>query len=59
MNKYLIEITKWFGGKMEFTVEAVTKQDALDKAKTYVNFTHMFDNCNKNSIKVVKKLQSK
>lgn len=59
MNKYLMEITKRFGEKMVFTVEAVTEQDALERAKTYVNFSHRFDDCNKYNIKVVKRSQSK
>lgn len=56
MNKYLIEVSKYFGGKIEFTVEAVDKADALEKAKHHISF--YVDNCKKDTVKVVKKLQT-
>lgn len=59
MNKYLIEIPSYFGGVQHFTVEAENKHDALDKARICVNISHVFDNCKKSYVKVVKKLQIK
>ena len=59
MNKYLVEIKKYFGGKIEFIIEATDKKDALEKAKSYVERSYKFDNCKKDTIRVVKKLQSK
>lgn len=57
MNKYLIEISSYFGGVQHFTVDAENKLDALDKARMYVNLSPIYDNCKKNTVKVVKKLQ--
>ena len=57
MNKYLIEIAKFFGGTKEFIIEAENKQEALEKAKAYVEKSYEFDNCKTSTIRVVKKLQ--
>lgn len=58
VNKYLMEISKYFGGKIEFTIDATDKADALEKAKERVSSSHEFDDCKKDTIKVVKKLQA-
>lgn len=54
-----MEISEYFGGKMEFTIEATSKKDALEKAKCLVVSSYKFDNCKKDTIRVVKKLQNK
>ena len=57
MNKYLMEISKYFGGKIEFTIDAINKADALERAKHHVSSSYEFDNCKKDTVEVVKKLQ--
>ena len=57
MNKYLVEITKYFGDKIEFVIEAEDKVNALEKAKHYVKSSYKFDGYRRDTIKVVKKLQ--
>lgn len=58
MSKYLMEISKYFGGKIEFTIDATDKADALEKARNRVSSTHEFDNCKKDTLRVVKKLRT-
>lgn len=59
MNKYLLEISKFFGGKIEFEIEAEDKSDALSKGMEYIKTSYKFDNCKKDTLTVIKKLQSK
>lgn len=59
MNRYLIEISRYFGGKIKFTIEALDKKDAFEKASLHVRTSHEFNNCKKDTMRVVKKLQNK
>lgn len=58
MNKYLVKIFHWFGSPKQFVIEGENKQDALDRARIYVE-SYEFDDYNRNSVKVIKKLQNK
>lgn len=54
MKRYLIEITNNAGNKMEFNIEAFDEEDALERAKQYVNSKANFNDCQKDTIKVLK-----
>lgn len=53
MNIYNVKIGRFFGGYTDFTIEACTKAEALNKAKEQAN--RGSGNYNINDIKVTKK----
>lgn len=58
MNRYLMEIYRYFSGYEPFEIEAENKADALVKAKEYAE-KHICwgGNYNSNDIRCVKKLK--
>ena len=57
MNKYIVNVYRYFSGYQEFIVEAENKSDAIEKIKAKVK-TSGDGNYNINDIKVVKKLKN-
>lgn len=59
IHKYLMEIRQFFSGYEQFTVEARSKAEALEKAKEYINTNPHFagGNHERKSLRCVKKLQ--
>lgn len=57
-HEYLVEIQQYFGGRMRFQVLAESREDALVKAKEYLN-ERRYDKDNRieDSLRVVKKLK--
>lgn len=54
MNKYIVAVFHYFSGYQNFTVEAMNKAEALEKAKKEAIIR---GNYNINDAKVIKKLQ--
>lgn len=60
MNTYLMSIRHYVDGDKEFTIDATSKKEALEKAAIYVrqNAPYMYDNnYNINDIRCVKKIK--
>lgn len=56
MHKYIVAIFHYFRGYENFTVEAINKTEAIEKAKKEAIIR---GNYNINDVKVLKKLQNK
>ena len=62
MNTYLLSVEHYFSGERYFEVPAESKADALEKGKVQISTSPEYSiggNYNKNSLRVVKKLQQK
>lgn len=65
MNKYLISVETFFGGTVTFTVSAVSKPEAVKKAKIYVQEEkekpgyNKFNEARPATIKCLKKIQAR
>lgn len=57
MNKYVVNVYRYFSGYQEFIVEAENKSDAIEKIKAKVKISGN-GNYNINDIKIVKKLKN-
>lgn len=57
MNKYVVNVYRYFSGYQEFIVEAENKSDAIEKTKVKVKISGD-GNYNINDIKIVKKLKN-
>ena len=57
-HEYLMEIQQYFGGRLRFQVTAESREEALDKARDYLN-ERRYDRDNRieDSLRVVKKLK--
>ena len=57
-HEYLMEIQQYFGGRMRFQVVAESREDAMTKARLYLN-ERRYDKDNRieDSLRVVKKLK--
>lgn len=57
-HEYLMEIQQYFGGKLRFQVAAESREDAMNKARNYLN-ERRYDRDNRieDSLRVVKKLK--
>lgn len=57
-HEYLMEIQQYFGGKLRFQVVAESREDAMNKARNYLN-ERRYDRDNRieDSLRIVKKLK--